>query len=466
MNQPAGFDCPGCAWPEPAAAIRHRLEFCENGAKALAEEATTARATPETLFARLTVDELRALSDFELGQLGRLTHPMVARSRRATTAPISWDAAFALVADELRAAGPAATAFYTSGRTLERGRVPVPARRPHVRHEQLPRLLEHVPRVERRRARRDRRRRQGHGLARRLRARRPDPRHRPEPGHEPPAHADDAARGGAARRDDRRDQPAARGRARRGSRTRSSRSTCSPAAWRSRSELHPGPDRRRPGAVPRRRQGACSSDARAARSTARSSTTLHRRLRRRTPRTSRAHARGRTLDARRRRRRGDDPPRSPRLYASARRRDRVLGDGPHAAQARGADDPGDRQRACSCAATSAAPAPACARCADTPTCRAIARWASTTCRSRRSSTRSAARSGSTPPRAPGLDAVDTIHAIERGDVRAVFVALGGNFVSACPDTDRTARALETLRADRRASRPSSTARTSIRARAR
>ena len=49
MNQPDGFDCPGCAWPEPAAEHRGRLEFCENGAKALAEEATTARATPELI---------------------------------------------------------------------------------------------------------------------------------------------------------------------------------------------------------------------------------------------------------------------------------------------------------------------------------------------------------------------------------------------------------------------------------
>ena len=47
MNQPDGFDCPGCAWPEPSAATRPRIEFCENGAKALAEEATTRRATPE-----------------------------------------------------------------------------------------------------------------------------------------------------------------------------------------------------------------------------------------------------------------------------------------------------------------------------------------------------------------------------------------------------------------------------------
>jgi molybdopterin-dependent oxidoreductase alpha subunit len=114
MNQVGGFDCPGCAWPEPPAGQRSRFEFCENGAKAIAEEATLARATPE-VFAQATVDELRALSDFELGQLGRITHPMVLEGRYYR--PISWGEAFALLADELRSAGPAGSVFYTSGRT-------------------------------------------------------------------------------------------------------------------------------------------------------------------------------------------------------------------------------------------------------------------------------------------------------------------------------------------------------------
>ncbi|MBA3460312.1 MAG: FdhF/YdeP family oxidoreductase [Deltaproteobacteria bacterium] len=114
MNQPEGFDCPGCAWPEPASKERARFEFCENGAKAIAEEATTARATPE-LFAAATVDELRLLSDFELGQLGRITHPMVLEGR--TYRETTWEAAFALIAEELRAAGPERSMFYTSGRT-------------------------------------------------------------------------------------------------------------------------------------------------------------------------------------------------------------------------------------------------------------------------------------------------------------------------------------------------------------
>jgi molybdopterin-dependent oxidoreductase alpha subunit len=114
MNQPDGFDCPGCAWPEPPAEQRERFEFCENGAKAIAEEATSVLLTPE-VFAALSIDELRLLSDFELGQLGRLTHPMVLEGRHYR--PIAWDAALRLLADELRAAGPDASVFYTSGRT-------------------------------------------------------------------------------------------------------------------------------------------------------------------------------------------------------------------------------------------------------------------------------------------------------------------------------------------------------------
>ena len=112
MNQVGGFDCPGCAWPEPA--HRDRFEFCENGAKAIAEEATTERLTPD-VFAALSIDELRLLSEHELGQLGRITHPMVLEGRHYR--PISWERAFALWADELRAAGPERSVFYTSGRT-------------------------------------------------------------------------------------------------------------------------------------------------------------------------------------------------------------------------------------------------------------------------------------------------------------------------------------------------------------
>jgi len=114
LNQATGFDCPGCAWPEPGQ--RSRFEFCENGAKAVAEEATTVLATPAR-FAERSIDDLRALSEYELGQLGRVAEPMVLRPGDRHYRPIAWADAIALWADALREAGPARAAFYTSGRT-------------------------------------------------------------------------------------------------------------------------------------------------------------------------------------------------------------------------------------------------------------------------------------------------------------------------------------------------------------
>jgi molybdopterin-dependent oxidoreductase alpha subunit len=115
VNQPDGFDCPGCAWPEPT--HRARFEFCENGAKAVAEEATRLRATPEVLGGH-TLDELRAMSDFELGRLGRLTHPVVIEPGTTRYQAIGWDAAFARIGAAIRAlASPDQAVFYTSGRT-------------------------------------------------------------------------------------------------------------------------------------------------------------------------------------------------------------------------------------------------------------------------------------------------------------------------------------------------------------
>jgi molybdopterin-dependent oxidoreductase alpha subunit len=120
LNQREGFDCPGCAWPEPqSSAGEHRklAEFCENGAKAVAEEATKRRVGPE-FFAEHPVAELADKTDYWLGQQGRLTHPMVLREGAAHYEPISWDGAFALVAERLRALStPDDAFFYTSGRT-------------------------------------------------------------------------------------------------------------------------------------------------------------------------------------------------------------------------------------------------------------------------------------------------------------------------------------------------------------
>src|SRR5437870_5081723 len=113
INQKDGYDCQSCAWPDPDGS-RHVAEFCENGAKATAWEATTRRATPE-VFARHSIAELSAMSDHELGGLGRLTHPLLLRRSAARYEPISWDDAFALIASELNALdSPDEAIFYTS----------------------------------------------------------------------------------------------------------------------------------------------------------------------------------------------------------------------------------------------------------------------------------------------------------------------------------------------------------------
>lgn len=115
VNQKQGFDCPGCAWPEGDR--RHVAEFCENGTKAVAEEATTRRVTRE-FFARHPVSELAGRSDYWLGQQGRLTEPMLKRAGSDHYEPVSWREAFDLLAGELTALdSPDEAVFYTSGRT-------------------------------------------------------------------------------------------------------------------------------------------------------------------------------------------------------------------------------------------------------------------------------------------------------------------------------------------------------------
>ncbi|ADG75011.1 oxidoreductase alpha (molybdopterin) subunit [Cellulomonas flavigena DSM 20109] len=117
MNQAGGFDCMSCAWPDPGAPDRSHAEFCENGAKALASEATRKRVRPE-LFAEHTIDELYARDDHWLNRQGRLTTPMIREDGDAHYRPIAWDDAFARIAAELRGLdSPDEAAFYTSGRT-------------------------------------------------------------------------------------------------------------------------------------------------------------------------------------------------------------------------------------------------------------------------------------------------------------------------------------------------------------
>ena len=117
LNQVDGFDCQGCAWPDPDPEHRHTAEFCENGAKAVAEEATKLRVGPE-FFAEHSLADLEERSEFWLGKQGRITEPVVRRAGGTHYEPISWDDAFALIAGHLRElASPDEAIFYTSGKT-------------------------------------------------------------------------------------------------------------------------------------------------------------------------------------------------------------------------------------------------------------------------------------------------------------------------------------------------------------
>ncbi len=116
LNQPEGVDCPGCAWPE-SADERGTIEFCENGAKAITWE-TTRRRVDAAFWAQHSVAELQQQSDYALGQHGRLAIPVYLPPGGTHYQPIAWDAAYRLIADELRQlTSPHQAAFYTSGRT-------------------------------------------------------------------------------------------------------------------------------------------------------------------------------------------------------------------------------------------------------------------------------------------------------------------------------------------------------------
>ena len=116
LNQKGGTDCPGCAWPDPD----HRSnlgEFCENGVKAIAEEATD-RSVDASFFSKHSISSLRNQSDYWLGQQGRLVTPMMVRKGEKNYTSISWDEAFDLIASHLnQCISPDDAIFYTSGRT-------------------------------------------------------------------------------------------------------------------------------------------------------------------------------------------------------------------------------------------------------------------------------------------------------------------------------------------------------------
>ena len=117
MNQAGGFDCPSCAWPDPDDDRSPLGEYCENGVKALAEEATTKKITAD-FFKENSVYALSQLSDYEIGKKGRLTEPMYLPKNGTHYEPISWDAAFEKIGKTLNELdSPNEAVFYTSGRT-------------------------------------------------------------------------------------------------------------------------------------------------------------------------------------------------------------------------------------------------------------------------------------------------------------------------------------------------------------
>ncbi len=117
LNQKDGHDCPGCAWPDPDDERSGIAEYCENGAKAIAEEATT-KKLDAAFFAQHAVADLAKLSDFEIGKKGRVAQPMYLPVGATHYQPITWDAAFVKIAEHLNGlASPNEAVFYTSGRT-------------------------------------------------------------------------------------------------------------------------------------------------------------------------------------------------------------------------------------------------------------------------------------------------------------------------------------------------------------
>jgi len=117
LNQTYGFDCPGCAWPDPDEKRAFLAEYCENGAKAVAEEATRNKVSP-LFFATYSVSNLAKLSDYEIGKKGRITHPVYLPEAAKHYKEISWKDAFQLIARELNDLdSPDEAIFYTSGRT-------------------------------------------------------------------------------------------------------------------------------------------------------------------------------------------------------------------------------------------------------------------------------------------------------------------------------------------------------------
>ena len=115
VNQKDGFDCPGCAWPDPD--HRTSFEFCENGAKAVADEAMKAKVNA-SFFQKYSVADLLKKSDYWLNSQGRIAQPMILEANASHYTPIEWDDAFRRIASSIQSMeSPERGVYYTSGRT-------------------------------------------------------------------------------------------------------------------------------------------------------------------------------------------------------------------------------------------------------------------------------------------------------------------------------------------------------------
>ncbi len=184
INQKDGFDCPSCAWPDPDH-DRHTAEFSRERAKAVASEATTARATPE-FFAQHSIPEMLQQSDLWLDQQGRITHPMI---RRPWFRPLPTHRLGRSLHPHrqrtqlLSSPNEALPLLHLRTSAFQRSRLPLRTLRPTIRHQQPPRLLQHVPRILRHRSHPHHRHRKMHHQNRRPRTRRCHLHHRSKPRH-------------------------------------------------------------------------------------------------------------------------------------------------------------------------------------------------------------------------------------------------------------------------------------------
>ena len=208
LNQVDGFDCQGCAWPDPAPGHRHVAEFCENGAKAVAEEATRQLLDRE-FFATHSVEDLAGRTEFWLGKQGRITEPMVLRPGATHYTPISWDDAFATMAEHLhRLDSPDQATFYTSGKTSNEAAFVYQLFARAFGTNNLPDCSNMCHESSGSALVGHHRHRQGLGQPRGHPPGQAAPDRRPEPGHQPPADALGAGGGEVPRRPHHLDQPA------------------------------------------------------------------------------------------------------------------------------------------------------------------------------------------------------------------------------------------------------------------